>query len=455
MTASAGKLAMLGKYLMLERVAVGGMAEVWLAKRVEPEKKISKLLAIKRIQPQLSADPEFVKMFIDEARIAGLLQHPSIAPMYELGRVGDTYYIAMEFVWGRDLLQLLRTLKAAKQAMPFVGAAHVAARLCDALHYAHVKVDKNGTPLDLVHRDVSPQNVLLGFDGQVKLIDFGIAKASSRTTKTKAGMLKGKVGYMSPEQVRGLPVDARSDVFAVGTLLYEMIAVRPLFARGNNLEAMNRVREADVPPLESRVPDVPPALARIVERALQREAAERFASADEMKQALLAFLATQPDRFESEELASWLQALFSDEHWREKEKLDALDQIARPVATPVATAPVPERTSGTELASRSLFDDTEDEESTQVADLAPYARASAAPEPVADRLSSEVFFHRDEFVQVGEANPEGPAARPLKALFRPGRASAVEAYRAPIVGREDSPASARASVPPGAARTSV
>jgi serine/threonine protein kinase len=412
--ASAPKLVPFGKYLLLERVAVGGMAEVWLAKRVEGE-GVSELLAVKRILPNLSADGEFIKMFVDEARIAGQLQHPGIVPMQELGRIGQTFYIAMEYVWGRDLLQILRTVKQEGQKIPFAAATYVAARVCEALHYAHVKVDKHGKPLELVHRDVSPQNVIVSFDGKVKLIDFGIAKAASRTTKTQAGTLKGKVGYMSPEQVRGLPVDGRSDLFAVGTLLYEMLTVRPLFARGNNFEAMNRVRDADVPPIASRVPDIPPQLAQIVTKALSREPGDRYATAQDMQKALTVFLAQHVSSFERFDLATWLRRVYEDEFTREKARLDALDSVGRPAISPVTKKHANPITS-LEIATTSLFDAADDEDATQVADHAPHHPIKLLDGP------SEVFFHRDEVVQVGEGNPEGHAARPLKALFRPRQA---------------------------------
>lgn len=428
-TTAAPKLVPFGKYLLLERVAVGGMAEVWLAKRVQAD-GVSELLAVKRILPHFSADEDFIRMFVDEARIAGQLQHPGIVPMHELGRIGQSFYIAMEYVWGRDLLQILRTLKQTGQRMSYATAAYIAARLCEALHYAHVRVDKNGTPLDLVHRDVSPQNVLVSFDGKVKLIDFGIAKASSRTTKTQAGTLKGKVGYMSPEQVRGLPVDARSDLFAVGTLLYEMITVRPLFARGNNFEAMNRVREADVPPIASRASDCPEALAAIVMKALAKEPADRFSTAQQMQRALTVFLTEHASNYERYDLANWLRRLYEDEFLREKARLDALDSIGRPAVSPVSkkhTNPV----TSLEIASTSLFDEAGETDATQIGPRAPLSVSNDAEAP------SEVFFHRDEVVRVGEANPEGHVARPLKAVFRPGKPDAVEAFRPPLVARAD------------------
>src|SRR5207248_2792303 len=211
-----------GKYLLLERIAVGGMAEVYAAKSFGVE-GFERILAIKKILPTMGEDPELVSMFVDEARIAVQLSHPSIVQVLELGKHDETLYIAMEYISGRDLRQLLDRFRRRGHPMPIPYACAIAARVCDALDYAHRKRDASGNPLGIVHRDVSPQNVLVSFDGAVKLIDFGIAKAERRLQKTQSGILKGKVSDMTPEQVRGGPVDHRSDVFAAGVLLWELI----------------------------------------------------------------------------------------------------------------------------------------------------------------------------------------------------------------------------------------
>jgi serine/threonine protein kinase len=436
----APKLVPFGKYLLVERVAVGGMAEVWLSKVVAGE-GVSDLLAIKRILPNLSEDAEFVRMFVDEARIAGALDHPGIVAMHELGRIQSSFYIAMDYVWGRDLLAILRRAKDVSRVIPPVVSAYIGARMCDALHYAHTKLDKNGQPLGLVHRDISPQNVLLSFDGRVKLIDFGIAKATSRSTKTQAGTLKGKVGYMSPEQVRGLPIDARSDQFALGTCLYELLSGRPLFMRGNNLDAMNRVREADVPPLLDRAPFCPPALAEIVMRALSKERDARFASMDEMRTALLVVLADMRISFERTELAEWLRDLFKEEFVKERARLDAMDLIGRPAVT-IAKK---HRNSATELqiGSVDLFED-DSEEATEVWD------SPALPKMETKEGPYEVFFHREGLVGLGAPVAEvlADGRPPLRATFRPGKANAAEAYRPPRTDLASSAPPRPSSVPP-------
>ncbi len=199
-----------GKYLLLERLSIGGMAEVFLAKTFGIE-GFAKLVAIKRILPAMADDADFVQMFIDEAKIAGQLSHPNICQIYELGRIDGAYFIAMDYVRGKDALQLISRFRRLRCRMPLAMAAFIAARACEALDHAHRRADAQGRPLNIIHRDVSPQNILVSYAGEVKLIDFGIAKAVSRSAHTQAGVLKGKFGYMSPEQVRGEPLDRRSD----------------------------------------------------------------------------------------------------------------------------------------------------------------------------------------------------------------------------------------------------
>lgn len=393
------QIAPFGKYLLLEQMAVGGMAEVWLAKRVT-EEGVSELLALKRVLPRLAEDAAFIRMFIDEARIAGQLHHPGIVPMHELGRIGDSYYIAMEYVWGRDVFQLMRRLKRLGRQAPFPLVAYIGSKLCEALHYAHTRQDKQGRALDLVHRDVSPQNVLIGFDGHVRLIDFGIAKANARSTQTQAGAIKGKVGYMSPEALRGMPLDARSDVFGVGTLLYELLTLSPLFARENVLDAMQRVRDARVPPLSATCPECPPELAEIILRALALKAADRFQSAEAMQHALEDFLPAEV-RAPAGSLAILLKELFEVEHTEERTRLAKLHAVGRAVMSPaepvvpLTTRRLPSRPKKkptlTPVPSEEFdLDFGDDQERTMVAE--PHAEmAPLSPQ------QTEVFFRSNDF----------------------------------------------------------
>ena len=208
-----------GKYHLLERLAVGGMAELFLAKSFGAA-GFERLLVIKKILPHMSEDEEFITMFIDEARIASTLSHSNIIQINELGKEGTDYYIAMEYVMGKDLSRVGEKMTQRKSTIPIPLAVLVTSRICEGLEYAHRKKDSTGKSLNIIHRDISPGNVLISYDGDVKLIDFGIAKAQNRMGRTTAGTLKGKFGYMSPEQVRGMPLDHRSDIFSVGILLY-------------------------------------------------------------------------------------------------------------------------------------------------------------------------------------------------------------------------------------------
>lgn len=276
-----------GRYLLLERLAVGGMAEVYLA--TSRDGPAGALFAVKRILPTLAEDPEFVGMFLDEARISAHLDHPAIAPIHELGRVDDRYFIAFEYVPGQDLRALEKRLRRAGERMPVAVAVYVAHRLADALDWAHRARDAAGRELNVVHCDVSPANVLLGWDGMVRLIDFGIAQAAFRSHRERR-LLRGKLGYMTPEGVRGEPVDRRADVFALGTVLWEMLAGEKLFTGPSELALLERVRTADVAPPSSRNPSVLPGLDAVVLKALAREPEERFAWASQLRDALLPYL---------------------------------------------------------------------------------------------------------------------------------------------------------------------
>ncbi|MBI4816287.1 MAG: protein kinase [Deltaproteobacteria bacterium] len=263
-----------GSYVLTERIGAGGMAEIFLA--TEPSRGLGRRLVIKRILPQLSGDEQFVRMFVEEARLCQNLRHRNIVEVYHLGEVEDQYFIAMEYVHGRDLLKTLAA--CAKKRMPFPTdlALYIVMQVLKGLDYAHNFQGEDGKLLGIIHRDVSPSNVMLSYDGEVKIGDFGIAKASTRE-KTATGILKGKFGYMAPEQVMGRPIDHRADVFAVGILLYELLTGHRLFAGRSDLIVLERVRDAviDPPPRHYR-PDLAFELERTVLRALSRDAADRF-----------------------------------------------------------------------------------------------------------------------------------------------------------------------------------
>lgn len=316
-----GRIAPFGKYLLLQRVSVGGMAEIFKAIPAGAT-RIDEIVAIKRILPNIAEDSEFIGMFIDEARIAGQLTHPNICRIYELGRVRGDHYIAMQFLWGRDLLKVMNRLKKFSAVLPVPMAAFVAAKACAALHYAHTKCDAAGRPLGIIHRDVSPQNIIVGYSGQVKLIDFGVARAASQSQKTQAGILKGKFGYMSPEMIRSLPVDHRSDVFAMGICLHEALTGSRLFYGETDFATLEQVRDARVVAPSAKVAGIPPALDAIVLKALARDVEDRYASAADLERALMDFLDALYPGYGETDVGVTMREAFAQEVLREKQRLD-------------------------------------------------------------------------------------------------------------------------------------
>ena len=485
-----GRVIPFGKYLLLDRIAVGGMAEVYLAKSFGIE-GFEKLLAIKRILPTMAEDQDFIEMFIDEAKIAGQLTHANIVPIFELGKIGESHYIAMEYVWGKDLLQIMNRFRRLRKRMPPAMVAWIATKMCEALDYAHNKRDRRGHSLNIIHRDVSPQNILVSYEGEVKLIDFGIAKAASRTTKTQAGVLKGKFGYMSPEQVRGMPIDHRSDIFAVGTCMYEALTSERLFLGESDFSTLEKVRNASVAPV-MEVAEVPGELNEVVMRALRRDPGDRYQSASQLHEALQGYLAKQRPPFGTSKLASWLKTAFSGEMTREKAKLDSFANVGRPSVLsgprksppaaaprldgepavtrrppPRADSPAPSVPRGAavppttdELGSAELqeFGDLEGE-ATMVSD-SPFedAATDAAGEGgVINDEPTQIFFSADEVEEgkkesepprfaggVPPVSPSSPGA--VRATFRPGSGPPVATQRPSVPGAPAMPPSPAVSM---------
>jgi serine/threonine-protein kinase len=271
-----------GSYLLLERLAIGGMAEVWLA---ESRQRPGRRYAVKRLLPTLADDPAFVTMFLDEARIGAQLDHPGIVRVHDLGREGSGYFMAMDYRAGQDLRALLARLRHDGSRLPPALSAHLVAEAALALDHAHRAAGQDGAPLHVVHRDLSPANLLVGYDGRVAVLDFGIAQAAFRAHREDA-VLRGKFGYLSPEQVRGLPVDRRADVFSLGALLHELLTGHRLFHGPSDLAVLERVRVAQVRPPSWRNPAVPPALDAVVLRALSRQPEDRHPWASDLAEAL-------------------------------------------------------------------------------------------------------------------------------------------------------------------------
>jgi len=335
-----------GKYLLLEKIAVGGMAEVFKAKITGVE-GFEKLIAIKRILPNISEDQEFVTMFTDEAKIAGELSHANIAQIFDLGRVGNIYFIAMEFIHGKDLRTIWERHHRRGRKMPIPMSVYIMTRVCEGLDYAHRKKNAAGRELNIIHRDVSPQNILVSYEGEVKIIDFGIAKAANKVSKTQAGILKGKFGYMSPEQVRGLPLDRRSDIFSAGIVLYELVCGERLFAGSSDFSTLEKIRKVEILPPSTINQEISPDLERIILKALAKDPADRYQWAYEMQEDLQAFLIKSGPNFSRKDLTNYLKQAFRRDIEQELERNKKFEEIkvetmvtpVEPSITQVQTAP--------------------------------------------------------------------------------------------------------------------
>ncbi len=277
-----------GPYAVYERLGVGGMATVHRAVEQTPDGG-ARVVALKRLLPHLAEDASFIKSFVREAKLASFLNHINIVQIYELGRVGSEYFISMEYIDGRDIRRLLRHARKVTGPPPVFVALGVMIQLCDALDYAHNKADQDGRPLRLVHRDISPSNLIVTTQGHLKVIDFGIAKAESSQLRTQTGRIKGKLAYMAPEAVSGSrDLDARSDIWACGVILHEMLTARPLFASKNEYQTLLKVQKGDILPPSTFNQACPPELDAVVFKALARDANARFANAAEMREELIA-----------------------------------------------------------------------------------------------------------------------------------------------------------------------
>jgi serine/threonine protein kinase/tetratricopeptide (TPR) repeat protein len=330
-----------GRYRLLERIGLGGMAEVFKAKSLGVE-GFEKLLVIKRIVPQLAAHPAFVKMFVHEAKLAVRLSHANIVQVFDLGRFerGDggapSYFIAMEYVPGLDLATVLEGLRSRRkhdaETLPVGAAVYVVGEIAKALDHAHRRTDEQGRPLNVVHRDISPHNVLLSWDGDVKVTDFGIARAGDAVTGDEevgegvAPRVSGKIAFMSPEQSRGEPTDARSDLFSLGIVFYQLLVGANPFAAPTRAETARRIVAGEYPPLSIARPDVPQPLAAIVDRLLAKALPERMGTAAELFEELLAFAYTTGERFGASDLAELMATLRATEPEQEIPVLNVLEE---------------------------------------------------------------------------------------------------------------------------------
>jgi serine/threonine protein kinase len=312
MVADAAAAEQFGPYLVYERLGVGGMATVHRALERGIE-GFERIVALKRLLPHLAEDASFIKSFVREAKLASLLNHVNVVQIFELGRVGTEYFISMEYIDGRDIRRILRHARKVTGPPPIHITTGLLLQLCDALDYAHTRVDDHGQPMGLVHRDVSPSNLLITQAGHLKVIDFGIAKAQSSQLRTQTGRVKGKLAYMAPEAVAGKDLDARSDLFAVGVIAHELLTARPLFARKNEYETLIKVQRGDVVPPSTFNQACPAELDAIVLKALAREPNDRFSSAAELRSALNELRRMYNLQTSHHDVAQWIDWAFSVE----------------------------------------------------------------------------------------------------------------------------------------------
>lgn len=336
-----------GRYELLRKLATGGMGQVFLARQKGPV-GFQKLLVVKRLLPHLSEDQDFIRMFLDEARIAGNLNHPNIAQIYDLGDVDGVLYIAMEYVQGEPVSQVNARANQVKGGLPLGLKCRIVADAAAALDHAHQARSPSGRRLGIIHRDVSPQNVLVGFNGNVKLIDFGVAKASGKLSQTIVGTIKGKHAYMSPEQARGEELDARSDVYGLGTVFYELLTSQRLFKRESDLATLKAVVGARVSLPSEAVPGLPKSLDAVVMKALARKREERYQSAGELQLAIEDFLLAERLPGTQAHLTSFMKDLYASELEEERFASEPTviqfdPRLAREGSSPSSTkvAPVP------------------------------------------------------------------------------------------------------------------
>jgi serine/threonine protein kinase len=333
-----------GRYLLLDKVASGGMAEVWRGK-IMGESGFQRMVAIKKILPHVSEDKDFIAMFTDEANITVQLQHSNIGQVYEFAKREDIFFIAMEYISGKDVKGIWSHMRQRKTFIPPELSCFIVQKMAEGLSYAHNKRDNFGNTLGIVHRDVSPQNVLVSWDGEVKVIDFGIAKAEDKQSSTRAGTLKGKFAYMSPEQIRGLKLDGRADTFALGVCLYELLTGERGFSAESEFSLLEKVRNVEIKPPTMVNRDIPPELERIVFKALAKDRDDRYLDASDLAEDLQRYLLSRGKPPSNNALGEFLRQNFTVDYDKERLRLESYKDIEvepEPVAPVEAAAPTAE-----------------------------------------------------------------------------------------------------------------
>ena len=309
-----------GKYTILKKLASGGMADIFLSINLSPT-GFGRFVVIKRALPRFSNNPEFKEMFKNEARVVCNLKHKNIVPIYEFGIEKNQLFLVMEYITGSTVRELTKRLKVKSKTLSMPNAVYIVKEVAAGLNYAHNAIDHNsGLPLNIIHRDVSPQNIMLSFDGEIKLIDFGIAKISD-VNLTKVGHLKGKFSYMSPEQAEGKPLDARTDVFCLGIILWELLTGKRLFASSNELASLKKVRNCDIPDAQKINPAIPTELNNILKKSLEKNKNLRYKSAANFEQSLSFFLNKNYPEFSQYDFITLMKTIHRKKIMQERETL--------------------------------------------------------------------------------------------------------------------------------------
>ncbi len=393
-----------GGYTLLERIGIGGMAEVFLA-RHSGLAGFEKDLVIKRIRPHLSQSESFVEMFLNEAKLAAQLGHANIVQIYDLGKIHDSYFIAMEYISGRDMSVLVPRCRELNIPFPVEYALKIGGSICEALYYAHTKKDNYGSPLSIVHRDVSPDNIRIAWAGTVKILDFGIAKAATQLHETKVGEIKGKLSYMSPEQVMGHDLDHRSDIFSLGTVLYESLTGIKVFSGDNDLAIMNNIVEGKIYSPSYFRDSIPPEVEDIIMKALEKDRNKRYQSIADMQYDIDSFLAGHEFTPSNLHLSNFLKQLFKDdlerEEERRREQLRPDSKKKRRVSSAHKVMPAPEPASTPASEPKPLLTqplpNPQDEPATR-------RLTKHSPTPPPPPRASDIFEIPQEMVDVGTAN---------------------------------------------------
>ncbi|MBL9104119.1 MAG: serine/threonine protein kinase [Myxococcales bacterium] len=354
-----------GRYRLLKRLAVGGMGELYLATAKDPEiEGLEQLVVIKRILPEFAADRDVVTMFMVEARIAARLDHPNVVRVYDTGKADGSLFFTMEYLHGGDLGQLFDAMRKRRAVFPLGNLVTIILGICDGLHFAHDMRRVDGRPMGIVHRDVSPGNVFITFDGEIKLVDFGIAKVLSSTGHTQTGMRKGKIAYMSPEQVKAEPVDRRSDIFAIGILMYELVTLTHLFDGDREFDIMGQIAIGSVPPPSERRPGISPELEDIILRALAVDREQRYETCLELAQDLANYAKQNDIRVSKVALKQTLKKFIGESEYPwylEEEGPDERDAVHKWFASAVPDSFVEEEVEIVDISMTDLVEIEDDE----------------------------------------------------------------------------------------------